>query len=111
GRRPSLYKLTVNTNEIEPSQDSRIRIGIQGPASAIVSIDITDWTGKSMGRICQNMLADSLCFWYWNGILPKNPPTSDRSVDSNHYPILRLYWEDESGSRGWDLVELYSRRP
>ncbi len=110
GRRPSLYKLTVNTNEIEPSQDSRIRIGIQGPGSAMVSIDITDWTGKSLERICQNMLADSLCFWYWHGNLPKNAPILGVADPSNRYQILRLYWEDEFGRRGWDLVELYKRR-
>ena len=111
GRRPSLYKLTVNTNEMETSQDSRIRIGLQGPASAMVRIDITDWTGKSLDRICQNMLADSLCYWYWDGIQSKNVPTNGNSDYSNRFPILRLYWEDADGKRGWDLLELNSRRP
>jgi hypothetical protein len=111
GRRPSLYKLTVNTNEMAPSQDSRIRIGLQGPASAMVRIDVTDWTGKSLDRICQNMLADSLCYWYWDGIQSKKFPTNGKSDYSNRYPILRLYWEDADGKKGWDLLELNRRRP
>jgi hypothetical protein len=111
GRRPSLYKLTVNTNELEPSLDNRIRIGLQGPASAMVSIDVTDWTGKCLDRICQNMLADSLCYWYWDGIQSKNIPSKGNSNYSNRYPILRLNWEDADGKRGWDLVELNRQWP
>jgi len=94
-----------------PSQDSRIRIGLQGPASAMVRIDVTDWTGKSLDMICQNMLADSLCYWYWDGIQSKKVPTNGNSDYSKRYPILRLYWEDADGKKGWDLLELNRRRP
>lgn len=111
GRPPSLYKLTVNSHELDASLEGKIRIGLQGPASAMVSIDVTDWTGKSLDRICQNMLADSLCFWYWSGILPKSPPRNGNLEASYRHPILRLYWEDTDGRKGWDLVEMYSRRP
>jgi len=99
------------TNEMEPSQDSRIRIGLQGPASAMVRIDVTDWTGKSLDMICQNMLADSLCYWYWDEIQSKKVPTNGKSDYSNRYQILRLYWEDADGKKGWDLLELNRRRP
>lgn len=111
GRMPSLYKLTTSTNAFEPSIDQRLRIGLQGPAKALVSIDVTDWTGKSLESICQNTLADSLSSWYWDGGRTSDANQSGIRGYLERHRILRLYWEEASGQRGWDLLEIYKRNP
>ncbi|MFZ9681442.1 MAG: hypothetical protein ACO3CL_08495, partial [Bacteroidia bacterium] len=110
-RRPSLYRIRVSQQGFTPSLDGRIQIGLEGPSTALVSLDVTDWTGKSLFSICNQTLADSLSTWFWDG--SKNSGTKQDlwSRYGNGHTILRLNWEDAEGRRGWDMQEIYLQRP
>ncbi|MFM7497353.1 MAG: lamin tail domain-containing protein [Bacteroidota bacterium] len=110
-RRHSLYRLRVSANNLTPSLDGRIQIGLDGPSTALVNLDITDWTGKTLYTLSQQTLADSLSTWYWDGSQNVEIQKAPWQGYTNGHRILRLIWQDAEGKHGWDLLEIYVRSP
>ena len=110
-RRPSLYRLRVSQQSFTPTLDGRIQIGLEGPSTALVTLDVTDWTGKSLFSICNQTLADSLTTWFWDGCQNRGTKQDLRSLYGNGHAILRLTWKDAEGRQGWDMQEIYLQRP